>query len=125
MSPPKGEARFRPLSPYILLTVACSGVFLAALLKEVAGLTPLGEAEVAGGPAYHLSGRVAASAMEPITGSSLPGAEVQVELWVGKEGFNLLQAKLTGQITPAEGTGMVRWLRFSQFNREISIVPPL
>lgn len=98
---------------------------VAALLQEVAGLTPLGEAEVEGTPAYHLSGRVAASALESITGSYLPGAEVEVELWVGKEDFYLLQAKLTGQITPTEGTGMVRWLRFSQFNREISIEPPL
>ncbi len=98
---------------------------MAALLKEVSGLTPLGGAEVEGVAAYHLSGRVAASALESITGSSLPGAEVEVELWVGKEDFYLLQAKLTGQITPTEGTGMVRWLRFSQFNREISIEPPL
>jgi hypothetical protein len=98
---------------------------VAALLKEVAGLTPLGEAEVDGVPAYHLSGKVPTSALESITGSSLTGAEVEVELWVGKEDLYLLQAKITGQITPTEGTGMVRWLRFSQFNREISIEPPL
>jgi hypothetical protein len=98
---------------------------VAALLREVAALTPLGDGEVEGAAAYHLTGRVPADALEAITGSSVPGAEVQVELWVGKQDFNLLQAKLTGKITATESAGMVRWLRFSHFNQEILIEPPM
>ncbi|MDP6510789.1 MAG: LppX_LprAFG lipoprotein [Dehalococcoidia bacterium] len=98
---------------------------VAALLGDVADLTPLGESEMEGKTAYHISGRVPAAALEAITGSSVPGAEVEVELWVGKQDFHLLQAKLTGKITTAESAGMVRWLRFSHFNQASPIEPPL
>ncbi len=98
---------------------------LSALFEGVSDLASLGEDEVAGVAAYHLSGRVPAGALESFTGSSLPGAVVGVELWVDKESFWLRRVKLTGQITPTEGEGIVRWLLFSRFNQEISIEPPL
>ncbi len=95
------------------------------MLRGMADLTPLGDGDMGGATAYHISGRVPADALEAITGSSVPGAEIQAELWVGKRDFNLLQAKLTGKITASESAGMVRWLHFSQFNQEILIEPPM
>ncbi|MDP7469288.1 MAG: LppX_LprAFG lipoprotein, partial [Dehalococcoidia bacterium] len=56
---------------------------VAAMLRGMADLTPLGDGDMGGATAYHISGRVPADALEAITGSSVPGAEIQAELWVG------------------------------------------
>ncbi|MEE8472466.1 MAG: LppX_LprAFG lipoprotein [Dehalococcoidia bacterium] len=98
---------------------------VSALFEGITDLASMGEAEVSGEPAYHISGRVPAGALEPFTGSSLAGAMVGVELWVDQETFWLRRVKLMGRITPMEGEGIVRWLLLSRFNQETSIEPPL
>ncbi len=98
---------------------------VSALFEGISDLAPLGTAEVSREPAYHISGRVPASALEPFTGSFQPGAMVGVEMWVDQETLWPRRIKLIGQITPMEGEGIVRWLLLSRFNQVTSIEPPL
>ena len=73
---------------------------------------------------YHLSGSIDSEKLTPITGSSVKGTAINVELWVGKDDSLVRSIKLTGKITDTEVQGIVRTLSLSNFDEAMSIGLP-
>jgi hypothetical protein len=108
---------------------AVLGVFdpntgISQILRGINGPTRLAD-ETAGGVAcYHISGTVDSGSLNAITGSSVKGTVINVEVWIGKADFLPRIIKLTGKITDTEVPGIVRTLSLSNFNETVSIELP-
>ncbi len=99
-----------------------SGV--AAIMRGIADLTRLDDEEMDGVPGYHLRGSIDSGDLASITGSSVEGVKIDTEVWIGKEDFLVRLIKLEGKITESEVAGIVRTLKLSNFNEEVSIELP-
>ncbi len=97
---------------------------VAAIMRGIADLTKLSDEEVDGVLCYRLGGSIDSGDLRPITGSSVEGVAVATEVWIGKEDFLVRLIKLEGKITEAEVLGIVRALKLSNFNEEVSIELP-
>jgi hypothetical protein len=86
----------------------------------------LGLETVDGAECYHLRGSVPASALAALIGSqeSTPSAAA-IDLWVGTKDFTLRQARLVGAILPEESPLLERSLKFSDFDKPMTIKAPI
>lgn len=98
---------------------------IAAIMKGLTDLVKLEDEEVSGVPSYHLRGEIASDDLLPITGgTTIEGVEIAAEAWIGKEDFLMRQVRFEGKITEAEEEGIIRVLKLSQFNEEVTIELP-
>jgi lipoprotein LprG len=97
---------------------------VAAIIRGMTNVTKLDDEEVDGVPSYHLRGRIDSGDLSSITGSSVIGVAIDTEIWIGHEDFFVRLIKLEGKITESEVPGIVRTLRLSNFNEEVSIELP-
>ncbi len=97
---------------------------IAAIMRGIVDLTKLNDEEVDGVLGYRLRGSIDSGDLGPITGSSVEGVAIDTEVWIGKEDFFVRLIKLEGKITEAEVPGIVRTLKLSNFNEEVSIELP-
>jgi hypothetical protein len=111
-------------SQFNVLAVFNPGVGVAAIVKGMTGLNKLADEQVGDALCYHLSGGIASEALKPLTGSSITGATVNAEVWIGQTDFLVRQVKLTGKITDGEKDGIVRTLTLSDFNKPVEITLP-
>ena len=98
---------------------------MALVLDSVSQVSFLPEDTVDGLEAYHLRGRLPASAVQFIAGSFVEGSVLDAELWISREDFHLRRLRLDGQITEGEPPGLVRLLTFSDFDQPFDIQPPI
>ncbi len=96
-----------------------------SLLAQATGLVVMGADVVAGAAAYHLSGTVDAGVLATLVGSASPGAQVQVDLWVGQQDSLLYQVQVRGKVTASEKQGIVRVVKLSAFGQPVAITPPI
>ena len=113
-----------PGSTFDVLAVFNPGTGVAAIVKGMSDITLLTDEQAGGVPCYHLKGTIVTEQLKSLTGSSITGAPVNVEAWIGKDDFLVRQVKLTGKITGGEKDGIVRTLTLSGFNTSISITLP-
>ncbi len=97
---------------------------IAAIMRGIADPTKLSDEEVDGVLCYRLRGSIDSGDLGPITGSSVEGVAIDTEVWIGKEDFFVRLIKLEGKITESEVPGIVRTLKLSNFNEEVSIELP-
>lgn len=97
---------------------------IAAILKGIVDLAKLSDEEMEGAICYHLSGSIDSDELRPITVSSVEGVTIPIEVWIGEEDFLVRHIKLEGKITEAEVEGIIRTLKLSNFNEEVSIEVP-
>ena len=97
---------------------------IAAIMNGVTNVTRLDDVNSSGVLSYHLSGNVNSEALSPITGSSIKGTAIGVEVWIGQSDLFVRNIQLTGRITETEVPGIVRTLTLSNFNGPISIELP-
>ena len=109
---------------FAILSVFNPNTGITAIMRGITGLTKLRDAQSAGVDCYHLSGNIDSANLSPITGSSVPGTSIGVELWIGKDDLLVRSIKLTGQITATEVPGIVRTLNLSNFNETLNIALP-
>lgn len=109
---------------FAILSVFNPNTGVTAIMRGITGLTKLSDAQSAGIDCYHLSGNIDSANLSPITGSSVPGTSIGVELWIGKDDLLVRSIKLTGQITATEVPGIVRTLNLSNFNETLNIALP-
>ena len=109
---------------FAILSVFNPNTGITAIMRGITGLTKLSNAQSAGVDCYHLSGNIDSANLSPITGSSVPGTAIGVELWIGKDDLLVRSIKLTGQITATEVPGIVRTLNLSNFNETLNIALP-
>ena len=109
---------------FAILSVFNPNTGITAIMRGITGLTKLSNAQSAGVDCYHLSGNIDSANLSPITGSSVPGTSIGVELWIGKDDLLVRSIKLTGQITATEVPGIVRTLNLSNFNETLNIALP-
>ncbi len=97
---------------------------IAAIMRGMTDLTKLDDEELDGVPVYRLRGSIDSGDLSAITGSSVEGVAIDTEIWTGKEDFFVRLIKLEGKITESEVPGIVRTLKLSNFNEEVSIELP-
>lgn len=111
-------------SQFAVLSVFNPNTGITAIMRGITDLTKLVDEQTGGVLCYHLSGSIDSEKLAPITGSSVKGIVVNVELWVGKDDFSLRSIKLTGKITETEVPGIIRTLTLSNFNEAVNIELP-
>lgn len=97
---------------------------IAAIMRGMADPTKLDDEKVDGVPVYRLKGSVDSGDLSSITGSSVEGTAIDTEVWIGKEDFVVRLIRLEGKITESEVPGIVRTLKLSNFDEEVSIELP-
>ena len=109
---------------FAVLSVFNPNTGVTAIMRGITSLSKLSDEQLAGVNCYHLSGNIDSANLSPITGSSVPGTAIGVELWAGKDDLLVRSIKLTGQITATEVQGIVRTLSLSNFNETLNIALP-
>jgi lipoprotein LprG len=113
-----------PPAEFKVLSVLDPNTFIATVMTDVTGLTELNAEELAGVPCYHLSGSINSDDLSAITGSSVKGVVISIEVWIGKDDLLVRNIKVAGKITETELPGIVRTLDLSNFDQEVSIILP-
>jgi lipoprotein LprG len=113
-----------PLAEFKVLSVLDPNTFIAVVMKDITGLTKLNDEESAGVLCYHLSGSINSDDLSAITGSSVKGVAINIEVWIGKDDLLVRNIKVAGKITETELPGIVRTLDLSNFDQEVSIILP-
>jgi lipoprotein LprG len=113
-----------PPSQFAVLSVFDPNTGIAAIIKGISALKKLDDAQAGGVTCYHISGNVTSDNLKSLTGSSVQGMTVSVELWIGQADFMVRSIKLTGKITDVEVAGIVRTLNITNFNQPITINVP-
>ncbi len=72
-----------------------------------------------------LEGKVASEALRPLVGTVLPGELLDVKLTLEPDSFLLTSARLTGRLQPDDQANYVRLIRFSGFEDNLVIEPPI
>ncbi len=112
----------RGVSPVAFLDPA-KGVGL--ILQSLIDPSIEGEAASGGAPAFRVRGRLPAEAVQFVAGSFAEGSVVDAALLIARDDLRLRQATLAGRITKNETEGIVRVLTFSEFDRPVTIEPPV
>jgi hypothetical protein len=113
-----------PPAEFNILSVFDPNAFIASVMRDITGLEKLDDEESGGVICYHLVGGINSDDLSAITGSSIKGVAINIEVWIGKDELLLYTVKLTGKITETEVPGIVRTLNLSDFNEAISIELP-
>jgi hypothetical protein len=111
-------------SQFAILSVFNPNTGVTAIMRGITGLARLSYEQSAGVDCYHISGSIDSASLSPITGSSVQGTPIGVELWAGKDDFLVRSIQLTGKITDTEAAGIIRTLSLSSFNETIDIALP-
>jgi hypothetical protein len=109
---------------FSILKVFDPNTGIAAIMKGMVDLANLGDEKMEGANCYHLSGSIDSDELRPITVSSVEGVAIPIEVWIGQEDFLMRHIKLEGRITDNEVEGIIRTLKLSNFNGEVSIEVP-
>jgi hypothetical protein len=109
---------------FSILKVFDPNTGIAAIMKGMVDLARLDDEEMEGVICYHLSGSIASDKLRPITVTSVEGVAIPIEVWIGEEDFLVRHIKLQGKITEGEVEGIIRTLKLSSFNEEVSIEVP-
>ncbi len=72
-----------------------------------------------------LNGLVPSEALQPLVGTVTPGQKLDVTLSLDPDTFLLTSARLTGALQPGDGADYVRLIRFSGFEADLAIDPPI
>jgi uncharacterized protein YpmB len=113
-----------PPAEFDILSVFNPNAFIVSVMRDITGLAELTDEESGGVICHHLSGSISSDDLSAITGSSVKGVAINIEVWIGKDDLLLRTVKLTGKITETEVSGIVRTLSLSDFNEIISIELP-
>ena len=109
---------------FAILSVFNPSTGITAIMRGITSLSKLIDEQSGGVMCYHVSGNIDSENLSPITGSSVKGTTISVELWVGKDDLFVRSIKLTGKITETEVPGIVRTLNLTNFNETINITLP-
>ena len=113
-----------PPAEFNVLSAFDPNTFIVNVMKDIASLTKLNDEESAGVLCYHLSGAISSDDLSAITGSSVKGVPINIEVWIGKDDLLVRNIKVTGKITETEVQGIIRTLNFSNYNEVVSIELP-
>ncbi len=95
------------------------------ILKSMTEVSLGDVAAVGGVPIYRVRGRLPAGAAQFIAGSYAEGSILNAELLIGTRDLFLREIRLEGRVTEEESEGIVRTLSFSDFNKPLTIEPPV
>jgi hypothetical protein len=113
-----------PPAEFQVLRVLDPNAFIANVMKLAVNPARLNDEEAEGTLCYHLSGTIDSGDLSAITGNSAEGVAIKTEIWIGINDFLVHKVQLEGKITENEVEGIVRLLRLSNFDKEISIELP-
>ena len=74
---------------------------------------------------YRIGGTLVADALGPLVGATLEGTNVTAELTIDVDQSYLLEARISGAVTPRDSEDVVRVIIISAFNEPLTIEPPL
>lgn len=94
-----------------------------AMMSDVANVRLL-ERAGAGRPGHRLGGALPAESLAPLVGQTVEGSMVEVELTIDAERAYLIEARISGGVTPTDSADTVRVITLSAFNESITIEAP-
>ena len=97
---------------------------IGAMTSQVDQAHLLGESK--GDPGVHrIGGTIASEVLQSLLGTTLVGKTVQVELTIDADRLFLLEARLTGRVTPTDDDNVIRVITLSKFNEPVDIKAPI
>jgi hypothetical protein len=97
---------------------------IGPVMGRVENVTQLDDEEIEGRDAYHLQASVDQSVVGPLTYYTINGSPVSVDLWIDRETYDLLRARLAEPPAPDRPHPAVWTLDLSHHGEEITIEPP-
>ncbi|GAC1435107.1 MAG: hypothetical protein NVSMB65_09090 [Chloroflexota bacterium] len=94
------------------------------LLARLSGVTPAGAAVVNNRAAWHISARVAGSALSLLVGSRPQVATVPIDVWIDKDRHTITQVRASGGLSRDEPKATSRTLTLSGYNQTYTITAP-
>ena len=100
-------------------------VGLGAVLRQFGSVSRFDEEEFDGDPAYHIAATVPRTLIDAVTANTLDGELVDVDVWVGRDGLDILRVVV--RETSATGSDDIsRWiLDVSDHDEPVTIDPPV
>ena len=111
-------------SQFAALSVFNPNSGITKIMRDIVNPIMVNKEQSGGVDCYHVSGSIDSESLSAMTGSSLKGTTVNVELWIGIDDFLLHNIKLAGKITETEVSGIVRTLTLSDFDKALTIELP-
>jgi hypothetical protein len=113
-----------PPPEFEVLSVLDPNAFIATVMKDAENPSRLDNEEAEGALCYHLNGTIDSGDLSAITGIVSGGVPINTDIWIGTDDFLVRKVKLEGKITENEAEGIIRFLRLSAFDKQVSIELP-
>ncbi len=97
---------------------------IGPVMGRVKDVERLEDEDVADRSAYHLRATVDQSIVGPLTYNTISGSPVTVELWIDRETYDLLRARISEPPGPERPNPAVWTLDLSHHGEELAIEPP-
>ena len=98
---------------------------IGPVMGRVENVERLEDEDVADRPAYHLRATVDESIVGPLTYYTISGSPVTVDLWIDRETYDLLRARMSEPPGPERPNPAVWTLDLSHHGEELTIEPPV
>jgi LppX_LprAFG lipoprotein len=98
---------------------------IGPVMGRVDDVKRLEDEDVADRPAYHLRGTVDQSIVGPLTYDTITGSPVTVEMWIDRETYDLLRARISEPPGPERPNPAIWTLDLSHHGEELAIEPPV
>ncbi len=97
---------------------------LPTLLPAIQNPEIAGESTIDGVRSHRVVGRADSSELQDALPFSLPGLEVEIEVWIGVDDSLPRRLRVIGQLIAGESGDAVRQIDLTRFNRPVRINPP-
>lgn len=97
---------------------------ISSIMRRIENPQVVGSEEIRGTDAYHMRGTVTAETVQPITGGSLEGDDIELEIWISHETNDILQIELGGASTSGGADSATWTLEVSDHNEPVTIERP-
>lgn len=108
-------ASFSPLDP---------NTGIANLLVNAKDLKKQSDTTIDGTPVYHITGTINGKDLTALMGGVSADKQIPAEIWIAKSDMLPRQIKVTGTILPTESETIVRTIKLTDYNAQITIDPP-
>ena len=97
---------------------------IGPVMGKVTAPRLLDDEEIDDRPAHHVAGVVERDIIDPITGGTMDGSSVAVDLWIDRETDDLLRARLAEPETDEDDDPATWTLDLSDHGKTVTIEPP-
>lgn len=97
---------------------------ISGVLRDVQNAEIVETATVRGQESYHIRGLVSRETVRPMTGGAFTSEQIELDLWIAREGYDVLRVVLRDQPGGGEAEAATWTLEISNQNQPVSIEEP-